>query len=117
MTLTTSASLSQSSAMWTTSCVWPEVAPLCHSSSRARAAGLDGVAKVLQRAGAARGDHADLERRRHRAEQRDVIAGVGTVAIDGGQQNLAGAEGLGAFAPLHGIDAGAFLAAAHHDLA
>src|SRR5204863_4432344 len=36
MTLTTSASLSQSSAMLTTRWVLPEVAPLCHSSFRER---------------------------------------------------------------------------------
>src|SRR5205807_4220321 len=47
------------------------------------------------------------------AQKLHVESGVSAVAVDGGQEDLAGSELFGAAAPLHGVELGQLLSAAH----
>ena len=67
--------------------------------------------EMLQRADAARGDHRQPHRATHGAQQVEVEAAAGAVAVHAGQQDLAGAKLGYLAAPAHGIDAGRAAAA------
>ena len=70
---------------------------------------------MVEVAGTAGRDDGDGHRRRHRRRQLAVEALLGAVAVDRGQQYLAGAA-VGRLArPLHRVALGALLAAAHVD--
>ena len=79
---------------------------------RVRPAAREDVLEVLERSRAARGDDRDLHRRRHGGGQLAVEAGARAVAIDRGEQDLAGAARLGLARPLDGIAPGRRRAAA-----
>src|SRR5688572_21560126 len=67
---------------------------------------------MLHASRAARGDDADLHRARDFAQQLEIEAVAGAVAIDGGEEDLARAERFRGLAPLDGVDGGRFLSAA-----
>ena len=67
--------------------------------------------EVLQRADAARGDHRQPHRSTHGAQQIDIEAATGAVAVHAGQQDFAGAKFGHLAAPGNRIDAGRAAAA------
>ena len=74
------------------------------------------VGEVLERAGAARGDHRDVHRvGRPPPSSRSRSRRLRAVAIDRRQQDLAGAARLGLARPLDGVARGVGRAAAHVD--
>ena len=79
------------------------------------AAGREHVHEMLEAAGAARGDHRNRDRGRHRGGQRAVEAGLRAVAVDRRQQNLAGAARFGLARPLDGVAIRRGLSAARVD--
>ena len=79
------------------------------------AAGGEDVDEVVEAAGAARRNHRDRHGGRHGGGQRAVEARLGAVAVDGGQQDLAGAAVFGLAGPVDGVAPGGGLAAAGVD--
>ena len=78
---------------------------------RARSAAFDGIAEVCEASGATRSDDADLQDRGDGTQEIDIESCARAVAIDGSQQDLAGAEGFGAAAPVDGVEAARFFSA------
>src|SRR5688572_11068158 len=69
------------------------------SGDRRSAAFLDGLREILDAPGAAAGDHRHIHRFTDAPDQGEVVAFHFSVAIDGIDENLAGAELLKAFRP------------------
>src|SRR5690606_32442901 len=77
---------------------------------------LDGGREVLDRPGAAAGDHRHGHRLPDAAQHLQVEAGLGAVGVHGVQQDLPDAEVLAAAGPLDRVDTGALAAAVGGDL-
>ena len=72
--------------------------------------------QMIERADAAAGDDRHAHRIGDGAGQRDVVAGLGAVAVHRGEQDLAGAAFDHLPREFDGVDAGAFAAAMGEDL-